>query len=48
MPAGDQFVAWMAGGDTLRVTTRFMGEGVTFDVSEFRLYRDLLPERCRW
>ena len=46
--AGDLFVAWIAGGRTLKATTRFQGEGVTFDVSEFRLYRELLPQRCRW
>ena len=46
--AADEFVGWIAGGRTLRVTTRFQGEGVSFDVSEFRLYRDLLPQRCRW
>ena len=46
--AADEFVAWIAGGHSLKAITRFRGEGVSFDVSEFRLYRDLLPERCRW
>ena len=44
----DAFVAWIADGATLSVTTLFEGEGVTFDVSELRLFAEFVPERCRW
>ena len=44
----DAFVSWVAAGRSLSVTTRYAGEGVTFDVSEMRLYRDFVPEWCRW
>ena len=44
----DAFVSWLAGGETLSLTTRFEGEGVSFDVSEMRLLRHLVPEHCRW
>ena len=44
----DAFMAWIADGASLSVTTLFEGEGVTFDVSELRLFTTLVPERCRW
>lgn len=44
----DAFVAWIADGASLSVTTLFEGEGVTFDVSELRLFTTLVPEQCRW
>ena len=44
----DAFVAWIADGGSLTVTTLYEGEGVTFDVSELRLFGDLVPGRCRW
>lgn len=44
----DALVAWMVRGSTLKVTTTFRGEGVSFDVSELRLFRDFVPDRCRW
>ena len=45
---GDAFVAWIADGETLSVTTLLDGEGVTFDVSELRQFATVVPERCRW
>ncbi len=44
----DAFVSWIAPGNSLSATTRFQGEGATFDVSEMKLYRHLVPDRCRW
>ena len=44
----DAFVAWIAARSSLSVTTLFEGEGVAFDVSEVRLFAQIVPERCRW
>ena len=44
----DAFVSWMADGSTLKVITRYLGEGVSFDVSGLRLYTEFLPPNCTW
>ena len=44
----DAFVSWIAEGFTLKVITRYLGEGVSFDVSGLRLYTEFLPPNCTW